>query len=138
MAVAPINKVRQVLDYAVTEIPPEKIFMGIPNYGYNWALPYVRGESRATSISNVNAVLLALQYGAEIKYDETAQAPYFTYFDQLGTEHIVWFEDARSIQAKLNLIKEYGFYGAGYWNIMNFFPQNWIVLENNFTVEKIE
>lgn len=138
MAVAPINKVRQVLDYAVTEIPPEKIFMGIPNYGYDWTLPYIRGESRAQSISNVNAVLLAAQYGAEIKFDETAQSPYFTYFDQLGTEHIVWFEDARSIQAKLDLIKEYGFYGAGYWNIMNFFPQNWIVLENNFTVQKVQ
>lgn len=42
MAVAPINSVRRVLDYAVTEIPPEKVIMGIPNYGYDWALPYNR------------------------------------------------------------------------------------------------
>lgn len=39
MAVAPLDKVRQVLDYAVTEIPREKILMGIPNYGYDWQLP---------------------------------------------------------------------------------------------------
>lgn len=39
MAVAPINKVREVLDYAVTEIPREKILMGVPNYGYDWKLP---------------------------------------------------------------------------------------------------
>lgn len=138
MAVSPINKVRQVLDYAVTEIPPEKIFMGIPNYGYDWTLPYIKGESRAKSVSNVGAVSLAQKYGAVIKFDETSQAPFFTYFDQLGTEHIVWFEDARSIQAKLDLIKEYGFFGAGYWNIMNFFPQNWLVVENNFTIKKVE
>ena len=40
MAVAPINKVRQVLDYAVSEIESTKINMGIPNYGYDWPLPY--------------------------------------------------------------------------------------------------
>lgn len=44
MAVAPINKVRQVLDYAVTEIPPQKIHLGIPNYGYDWALPFIKGK----------------------------------------------------------------------------------------------
>lgn len=137
MAVAPINKVREVLDYAVTEIPPEKIFMGIPNYGYDWTLPYIRGESRARSIGNVEAVEIAAKHGAVIEYDEMAQTPYFYYSDELGTEHVVWFEDARSIQAKMDLIEEYGFYGAGYWNIMKFFPQNWLVVENNFTVKKI-
>ncbi len=35
MAVAPINKVAQVLSFATSVIPPEKIFMGIPNYGYD-------------------------------------------------------------------------------------------------------
>ncbi len=40
MAVAPLNMVRRVLDYAVTEIIPEKIMLGIPNYGYDWPLPF--------------------------------------------------------------------------------------------------
>jgi spore germination protein len=35
MAVAPLNEVVKVLNYAVTAIPREKIFMGIPNYGYD-------------------------------------------------------------------------------------------------------
>ena len=33
MAVAPVNKVREVIEYAVTQIPRNKIDMGIPNYG---------------------------------------------------------------------------------------------------------
>lgn len=45
MAVAPINKIRPVLDYAVSVIPPEKIHLGIPNYGYNWPLPYIKGQT---------------------------------------------------------------------------------------------
>ena len=38
MAVSPLPNVRTVLDYAVTEIPPEKIFLGLSNYGLAPAL----------------------------------------------------------------------------------------------------
>ena len=127
MAVAPIRNVRQVVEYALTEMSPEKIWLGIPNYGYDWVLPYQRGR-KATSISNQYAVVLAARYYAAIRYDEQAQSPWFRYVDERGQEHEVWFEDARSIRAKLALIPEYGLYGAGYWNLMRPFPQNWLVL----------
>ncbi|MCI8869711.1 MAG: LysM peptidoglycan-binding domain-containing protein [Lawsonibacter sp.] len=127
MAVAPIRNVRQVVEYALTEMSPEKIWLGIPNYGYDWILPYQRGR-KATSISNQYAVTLAGRYYASIRYDEQAQSPWFRYVDERGQEHEVWFEDARSIRAKLALIPEYGLYGAGYWNLMRPFPQNWLVL----------
>lgn len=134
LAVAPIPSVRRVLDYAVSVIPREKIFMGIPTYGYNWPLPYQRGVTRADSLSNVQAVALAQQYGAEIQYDTTAQAPFFVYTDEGGIAHEVWFEDARSIAAKLALIREYGFRGAGYWSLDRPFPQNWSLLNSEFLV----
>lgn len=134
MAVAPLPNVRAVVEYALTEIPSEKIWLGIPNYGYDWQLPFVQGESRATSISNRYAVQLALRYGAEIRYDARAQSPWFRYLDEAGTEHEVWFEDARSIQAKLALISEFGLRGAGYWNLMRPFPQNWAVLSSLFQI----
>ena len=135
MAVAPINKVRQVLDYAVTEISPEKINMGIPNYGYDWPLPYERGVTKARTIGNVEAVQTAIQYGAEIFYDEVAQTPYFNYVEN-GVEHEVWFEDARSIQAKMELVYEYNLRGISYWQIMQLFRVNWLLVENNFFVVK--
>ena len=134
LAVAPIPSVRRVLDYAVTEIPREKIFMGIPSYGYDWPLPYERGVTRAQSLSNVEAVTLARRYGAEILYDQQAQAPWFRYTAPDGRAHEVWFEDARSIEAKLALIREYGFRGAGYWNLDRPFPQNWSLLNSQYAV----
>ncbi len=137
MAVSPLNKVREVLDYAITEIPPEKILMGIPNYGYDWTLPFVQGESKARILSNVDAPELARQTGAQIQFDPVAQAPYFNYTDEQGLEHEVWFEDARSIQAKLNLIEEYGLAGVGYWNLVWPFPENWEVMENTYDVMKV-
>lgn len=126
LAVAPIPSVRRVLDYAVSEIPVEKIYMGIPNYAYDWQLPYERGVTVAETIGNTEAVRRAYRYGTEIIYDEQSQAPYYYYTDDGGTEHVVWFEDVRSIIAKYDLVKEYGFKGVGYWNLMREFRANWV------------
>ena len=32
MAVAPLPNVRQVVEYALTEMPPEQIWLGVPTY----------------------------------------------------------------------------------------------------------
>ena len=134
MAVAPLPSVRAVLDYAVTAIPPEKLLLGIPNYGYDWPLPFVSGTTRARSLSNQQAIALAVEQGAEIFYDETAQSPYFHYTDNAGTAHAVWIEDARSLDAKLRLIQEYGLMGAGFWNLMRPFSQTWLVLDSLYQI----
>lgn len=137
MAVAPLPNVRQVVEYALTEIPAGKIWLGVPLYGYDWTLPFVQGESRAQSISPQEAVARALRYGVEIQYDQRAQAPWYRYTDEGGAVHEVWFEDARSIQAKLDLVPEYGLDGVGYWNLMRPFPQNWAVLDSLYEIREI-
>lgn len=135
MAVAPIDKVRQVLEYAVSEVPSEKIMMGIPNYGYDWPLPYERGVTAARSIGNVEAVQIAVRENAEIRFDEVAQAPFFTYTRE-GVRHEVWFEDVRSLQAKFNLLQELQLRGAMYWQLMRWFRANWLLLQNQFNIVK--
>jgi spore germination protein len=135
MAVAPTNKVQGVLDYAITRIPPYKILMGIPNYGYDWTLPYKKGNL-AESISNPEAVNIAVNNKQSISYSNEDQAPYFNYFDSSNGKHEVWFEDARSIQAKLELIVKYNLKGVSYWTLNNPFPQNYLVLNNLFEIKK--
>lgn len=134
MAVAPLNKVRQVIEYALTEIPSEKINLGIPNYGYDWTLPYVRGESRAVTIGHVEAVQIAIENDVPIQFDETAQSPYFRYSRE-GKEHEVWFEDVRSLQAKFNLLNEYNLKGIGVWQIMRLFRAMWLLYADMFYVQ---
>lgn len=135
MAVAPINKVREVIEYALTEIPREKIDIGIPNYGYDWELPFVRGVTKAQTIGNIEAVDIAIANGAEIQFDQTAMTPFFRYTLN-GIEHEVWFEDVRSIREKFNLITEYGLRGMGYWQIMKLFRANWLLLADTFEIQK--
>lgn len=133
MAVAPINKVEEVVTYALTKIPASKINLGIPNYGYDWTLPFERGVSKATTIGNVQAVQIAIEHGASIQFDEIAMSPYFHYTTN-GLEHEVWFEDVRSLSAKFELVKKYNLRGMSYWQIMRFFRANWLLQANTFTI----
>ena len=135
-AVAPIDQVERVLKYAVSVIPSKKILMGMPNYGYDWTLPFVRGTA-AKPLTNNEAVKLAARVGAKIEYDEKSQAPFFTYYSRDGKKHIVWFDDARSIKARLALVDKYNLAGVSYWKINSFFPQNWLVLESMYDVRKV-
>ena len=135
MAVAPLNKVREVVEYAITRIAPSKIDLGIPNYGYDWTLPFVQGSSRATTVSNQEAVRIAIENGVPIQFDEVAMSPFFRY-EKDGQQHEVWFEDVRSYREKFSLVPTYGLRGMGYWQIMRFFRPNWLLLEDTFRIQK--
>ena len=126
MAIAPIPSVRRVLDYAITRIPKEKIYMGLPNYAYDWQLPYERGVTRAETIGYLDAIDRAVEFSVPVLYDEVSKAPYIRYQKE-GAEHEIWFEDVRSMNEKFALIKEYQFAGGGYWNLMRFFRANWLL-----------
>ena len=81
------------------------------------------------------ALALARRHGAEIRYDETAQAPWFRYTAAEGREHEVWFEDARSSYAKFRLAAEKGLQGVGLWNLMRPAPQTYLALHGGFEIE---
>lgn len=134
LAVSPINEVRRVLDYAVTEIPSEKLLMGMPNYGYDWTLPYMRGTA-AQSIGLAEAAELAIRTGSAIQYDEQSQTPYFNYTEN-GTRHVVWFDDPRSISAKLELIGEYNLAGVSWWTVNRCYVPAWLLMQDMFEIGK--
>ena len=109
----------------------------MPNYAYDWPLPYVKGTTKAETISNVEAINRGVRYGVTIQFDEASQAPFYYYTASDGVEHAVWFDDARSMNAKYRLIPEFNLNGAGIWQIMNFFPAMWLVVNNLFNVAKV-
>ena len=97
MAVAPLESVRRVVEYALTEIPREKISLGLANYGYDWPTPFIRGETGARTIGSVEAVEIAKRNRTNIIFDWWSKSPWFQY-TQNGVRHEVWFEDVRSWQ----------------------------------------
>ncbi len=133
--VAPFSAVEKVSRYASDEIPPSRLSIGIPAFGYDFALPYRAGTSRADMFSNYAAAMLAETKHAAIMYDDKEQVPYFSYYDTSTVppvEHLVYFEDGKSVKAKLDLIDKLGLGGVGLWNLADDFPQFWLILHGMF------
>ncbi|ALC87192.1 spore gernimation protein [Bacillus sp. FJAT-22090] len=134
-AISPINQMRRVVEYALSVMPAEKIFLGFQIYARDWLLPHVQGQE-AETFSPQEAIRRAVKYGTVIQYDTTAQSPFFRYVDEQGRRHEVWFEDARSAQAKFDLAKQHNLRGISYWALGYPYPQNWTLLYDNFTIKK--
>lgn len=135
-----MEEIREILDYVKGEIEPDKISIGIPCIGYDWELPYVKDVSQTQALSYDSVISLAVEAGAEIEYDEALQAPFYYYEtggEENRTEHVVYFKDARSIDYLVGLVPEYGFDGIGIWNIMSYFAQFWLVVNNQYEIDKV-
>ncbi|WP_026485788.1 glycosyl hydrolase family 18 protein [Caldanaerobius polysaccharolyticus] len=121
--IASIGFVRNVLNYAVTVIPPNKIRLGMAVYGYDWT----ENVTIPRTLSYNQAIELARNLGANITYDETAQESTFTY-TMNTTSHTVWFEDVRSFTAKLELLMEYNIPGIAVWRLGQEDQRIWNIL----------
>ncbi|MDF2544760.1 MAG: Peptidoglycan-binding lysin domain protein [Herbinix sp.] len=128
------------LNHVINYIPPEKISIGLSIIAYDWQLPYNIGVTRARALCMDTAITLAALMGEEILFDEASQSPYFMYTETqsgIPIQHIVWFKDARSIVAIMNLIPENGFRGVDIWNIMQYCAQMLYVINTQYRIEKI-
>jgi spore germination protein len=121
--VASIPWVERVLNYATSQIPPGKIKMGIPVYGYDWP----QGETgRLVSFQEVKS--LAEKYNSEIKFDQVEKVPYLTYTAN-GKNHQVWFENAQSFEIKLETLEKYNLAGFAVWRLGPEDPAVWDVID---------
>ncbi len=135
-SIFPVNVLRELLDYAVSIIPPEKIIFGITTLGYDWVLPYVPGVTEAAAISDSRAIEIAADNGITIQFNEEAQSPYFFYTEN-GFLHLVWFKDARSFDSRAELVEEYDLQGVSIWTIMRFSTQMWLIINTRFYIERL-
>lgn len=134
--VSPLNQIIKVLDYAVTVIPRKKIFFGFQLYARDWVIPHVQGM-QAETFSMQEAIRRAVKHEVMINFDRVSQTPFYRYTDDQGKRHEVWFEDARSAQAKFDTVKAYNLKGTSYWALGYPFPQNWTLLKDNFDIIKL-
>lgn len=111
--VAPISWVDQVIAFAVTQIPKEKLLLGIPSYGYDW--PLVPG-GKGKSVVHDQAAAISFSRGAPVNWDPASASPFINYNDG-GVNRIVWFENAQSIQAKADIAKKYDLAGVVFWRL---------------------
>lgn len=125
-SIASIGWVENVIKYAVTVIPKEKLLLGTAAYGYDWS----SNGTKAYGISSIYN--LASTHGAVIKWDSVSQSPYFTYTDASSVSHTVWFENAQSLNYKLDLVNSYNVSGIAIWRLGLENPDYWTSIKTKF------
>lgn len=101
--------VAAVAAYTRATVPAGKGELGIPLYGRDWA----SGSGSPATLTEPAAQELARRYGVQVRWDEGEHAPTFSY-SAAGTQHTVWFSDARSVADRVALARAHGL-GAAYW-----------------------
>ncbi|MFZ5816525.1 MAG: glycosyl hydrolase family 18 protein [Bacillota bacterium] len=113
--IAPLPQYRRVLQYAVERMPRSKILAGISTVAYDWELPDTP-ENVARPWPHNEAVRIAIENRVPIGYNEPQETPWFRY--RVGQqEREVWFEDARSLLEKFEVIRNLGLRGYGVWHL---------------------
>jgi spore germination protein YaaH len=128
-SIAPIDWVRDTLNYAKTQIPSERIVLGVPLYGYDWA------DGHGTALTWLQAFRLATEHKAVVNYDAPTQSPWFRYTDAQGREHEVWFENAASSKAKFEAARGSGIRGVYLWMFGYEDTETWRELRQSLPVE---
>ncbi len=113
--ICPTTWIERVMNYAVTTMPASKIQIGIPFYGYDW--PANGGTVRSVTWATAQAKLA--RSAAGMRFDATLGETTFSYTDDAGVSHTVWFQDARAIAAKAEMARQYGAAGISIWALGN-------------------
>jgi spore germination protein len=115
--VAPGDWVEEVIAWTVTQIPPDKVVLGIVLLGYNWT------DGRGVTVDYQQAQSKAQAHDATVRRADDG-SPWFTYRDS-GSRHEVWYEDAESVRPKLELVSRYELRGAFFWRLGGEDPNVW-------------
>jgi len=123
--IAPLWWMEDVLDFAISIVPPNKVYVGLNLYGHDW------GGSTSSSVTWETAQRLAAEHHATPQWQTSSgwrnavAEPWFTYTDAAGQRHEVWYADGASIKARLGLVNRYGLGGVALWRLGGEDPACW-------------
>ena len=118
------------LDLRMGKLDPEKTIMAYGSYGYDWAAKDQTGQSRADVIDFHEAMQIARDSEATIRYDDDALNPTFGYTDEDAgaIKHTVWFLDATTLFNQIKVTDPWRVRGYAMWRLGSEDPGMWSIL----------
>ena len=123
----------KVIGYTLTKVPAGKVVAAISVFGFDFNLT----TGRNTYVTYDMAAELAARYNAEIIFDQDTLTPMFSYTDEQGNPHEVWFENSESIIAKMRLAWQEGISGVALWRLGMEDPAVWQRIRSDIVVRRI-
>lgn len=126
--IASLPWVKNVADYTLRQMPASKILLGISAYAYDWNT----SGGKTASLSYAAAVSRLVRYHGLLKWNDQSSSPFYTYTDNNGQSHTVWFENSYSLSLKLDLVNRYNLQGIGIWRLGLEDPDYWQAINKKF------
>jgi spore germination protein len=120
--VAALTWVEEVLKFSQARVPADKLFIGVPIFGYDWEEGVEGHGLTHKALSNIID-----RYEPDISYNKKMASSTFEFIKD-EKNHVVWFEDERSLLAKLRLFKEYNISNFAFWRLGNDDQRVWEVI----------
>ena len=109
-----ITNIRNILKI----VPPEKIMMGIANYGYDWPAKSKKvPHPVAQSITFQQGIITAQESEADIDFDSDSLNPHYSYEDENNEVHNVWMLDGLTAYNELRAAERAGVRGTALWRL---------------------
>ncbi len=115
-SVASIDFVIEGIEKTLEEVPKEKVINGLPFYTRYWTVDENGVVLDIQTLPMAKAVETVAASGNTAEWDDTTQQNYAQWSEGSKTNKI-WLEDAKSIQAKLDVMKAHDIGGAAVWQL---------------------
>ncbi|WP_447734873.1 glycosyltransferase [Rhodanobacter soli] len=115
------------LDKRMKVLDPDQVIVAIGSYGYDWS----HGRN-AETLTFQDAMDRANDAQAGIAFDPDTQNPHFSYSEDDGSTHQVWFLDGVTAYNQIHAADDYKPYGYALWRLGSEDPSIWSVLGRNY------
>ncbi len=138
--VAPLTgtnfNVTRTIDWYISQgIPPAKIIMGVPYYGYDWPVESNAKQTKTTGTGTPKIYSIAKQDASLFgrKWDDIFMNPWYQYKTMSWQQ--CWYDDSVSLRVKYELALQKKLCGVGMWALGydNGNPELWNLLRTMFT-----
>jgi cellulose synthase/poly-beta-1,6-N-acetylglucosamine synthase-like glycosyltransferase/peptidoglycan/xylan/chitin deacetylase (PgdA/CDA1 family)/spore germination protein YaaH len=113
----------QLLAERMRELDPAKTIVCVGNYGYDWT----SAGGEAPEVTFQEAVLSAKESDAAVAFDPATRNPHFSYDEDDGSHHTVWFLDAVTAYNEMRDAEQYHPAGFALWRLGSEDPSLWQV-----------
>ena len=129
--IAPQDWFARNIETMVKLVSPDKIIMGVANYGYDWPAKTAKNPHPvASAVTFQQGVVTAVESGSDIVFDPDTFNPHYSYEDEKDLVHTVWMLDGVTAYNQIREAERAGVRGTALWRLGMEDPSLWSIWDS--------